>query len=289
MLRQEIKRDFNDMTRCKEFYFAVLLSSILIFGTLFFCLFSFYGKDIIYINPAYIHWGPNGTGFYWGDDFGGNTFSNSIINQVFVKMALPFLAALAYAYHSFDDRKSGTANVVIPRVGKQNYYLGNLLTSFLGAFLIVLIPMALEQVVLLICCPVSTPYMIAYEPFKDSYNQMFCNKIGGSFTAFQLNHPYLNNFLYCLIPALTSGLFGAVAFALSLFLRKSRFLVLTLPGIVWLVVGFLIGKFNFKMDPGYALFANGNIMLLPIVVAVLFGICALLVLLYRHFQKDESL
>ena len=43
------------------------------------------------------------------------------------------------------------------------------------------------------------------------------------------------------------------------------------------------------MDLGYALFANGNIMLLPIVVAVLFGICALLVLLYRHFQKDESL
>ncbi|QKO30787.1 hypothetical protein [Caproicibacterium lactatifermentans] len=84
-------------------------------------------------------------------------------------------------------------------------------------------------------------------------------------------------------------MFGVVAFALSLFLRKSRFLVLTLPGIVWMVVGFLIGKFNFKMDPSYALFASGNIMLFPIVAAVLAGICALLVVLYKRFQKDESL
>ncbi len=56
-----------------------------------------------------------------------------------------------------------------------------------------------------------------------------------------------------------------------------------------MVVGFLIGKFNFKMDPSYALFASGNIMLFPIVAAVLAGICALLVVLYKRFQKDESL
>ena len=289
MLRQELKRDFKDMTRCKEFYFSLLISFALVFGVLFFCLFSFYKTDVTYLNPAYVYWGPGGTGFNWDARYTANTFPNSIMNPVFVRTAMPFLAALAYAYHSFDDRRSGVANVVIPRVGKRNYYLGNLLTSFLGAFFIVLIPLVLEQVVLLICCPTGTQNIVAYEPLKDNYSQMFCNKIGGSFTAFQLNHPYLNNFLYCLIPALTSGLFGAVAFSLSLFLRKSRFLVLTLPGIVWLVVGFLIAKFNFTMEPGYALFASGNIMLFPIVALVLAGICALFVVLYRRFQKDESL
>ena len=57
MLRQELKRDFKDMTRCKEFYFSLLISFALVFGVLFFCLFSFYKTDVTYLNPAYVYWG----------------------------------------------------------------------------------------------------------------------------------------------------------------------------------------------------------------------------------------
>ena len=101
---------------------------------------------------------------------------------------------------------------------------------FLGAFLILFFPLILEQLILFLVCPVDTPYIMSSSSAADDYAAVF--GAGAPLTALQLNQPYLLNLLYCVIPAATGGLMALLSYSLSLFLRKSRFLVLTLPRLL---------------------------------------------------------
>lgn len=289
MLLQEIRRDFRDMTRCREFYFSCLLSTALVFVPLFLSLFTFYQKDIVYIEPAYLYWGADGTGYYWNTTYSPTTTLSSTANTILLMYILPFLAPLAYSYRIFDDRKSGAVQAVLPRTGRRAYYLGNVTVAFLGAFLAVLGPLVLEQLVFLIACPASIPNMVTDAPVQDTYLQTFGNTAGGPLNALQLNHPYLFNLLFCLLPAVLAGLFGAVCALVSLFIKRSRFAVLTGAGIVWLLAGLAVGILNQRLSPHASVLTRGNLAVFPVVAGALALLCAVLGCLAKRQVKDVIL
>lgn len=286
---REVRRGFFDMTRCKEFYFSVLAAVILIFVPLIFALTTFYKKDQIYIEPAYVYWGPAGTNYYWNADYAPTMFLNATINEIFVMILLPFFASMSYAYRMFDDRKSGSLQIVAPRAGYKTYCLGVLTVTFLGAFLTVFVPLGLEQIVLLIACPINTPFMNSSLPYVDDYVEYFGNQVGGFLSALLLNFPYGYNFLFCLLPAVLAGMFSVFSATLSLYITKSRFLVLTLVGIVWIVLFFVTGVLYYKMNVGLAALPNGNFALYPIIICILAVASAALQAVALSCRKDVGL
>ena len=273
------------MLRSKEFYFSFLVTAALLFVPLLLSLFTFFRKDLVYVEPAYYYWGAAGMGYSWGGDDLPNTYLNALINEVFCSMCLPFVASLSYAYRMFDDRKSGAMQVIVPRVGYRTYCFGVVTVTFLGGFLTVFLPFVLEQLVLLVACPFDVPFMISNLPFEDTYLDYYGNAAGGALSALLLNHPYVYNFLFCLLPAVLAGLFGTLSAALSLYLVKSRFLTLTLVGILWIVLSFVTGALYFKWNVGMAAVSNGNFTLYPIVAGALLLADALL--LFGAFRRKD--
>ena len=68
------------MLRSKEFYFSFLVTAALLFVPLLLSLFTFFLKDLVYIEPAYYYWGAAGMGYSWGGDDLPNTYLNALIN-----------------------------------------------------------------------------------------------------------------------------------------------------------------------------------------------------------------
>lgn len=283
---KEWKRSMKDMVQRKEFIFSLSLSVCFVLIPLFIDLFSFYQMDTLSLKPAWFCWGVNGTGYRAGKHSGTIALTPHML-QYFNAFALPLVAPMAYAYGYFDDAKSGVVKFLIPRTGRKAYYLSNACTVFLGAFLILFFPLILEQLILFLVCPVDTPYIMSSSSAADDYAAVF--GAGAPLTALQLNQPYLLNLLYCVIPAATGGLMALLSYSLSLFLRKSRFLVLTLPGLLWIVVDFGIAsvaglhRFTFNQlvqprgtFPAWAAFA---VVLLFLDIALIWGKLA--------FAKDE--
>lgn len=231
----------KDMVQHKEFIFSLSLSLCIVLIPLAMDFSSFYQMDILSLKPAWFCWGVNGHGYVSGKCTGTVELTPHII-QLFNIFLLPLIASLAYSYGYFDDCKNGVSKFLIPRTGRKSYYLSNACTAFWGAFLVVFLPLILEQLILFIACPLNTPYIMSSNPAVDDYAAVF--GAGASLIALQLNHPYLFNVLYCIIPAVTGGLLALLSYSLSLFLRKSRFLVLTLPELLWIVIDFGIANFG---------------------------------------------
>ena len=94
----------------------------------------------------------------------------------------------------------------------------------------VFIPMVLTLVFCCIAYPVDSLQIFSLTASTDvSINKANC------FRVLYLNHPYWARLLYCLFFSLVSGLMGMLPLSFSFFFKKSRFVILTLPGIIWIV------------------------------------------------------
>lgn len=236
MFYQELKRDIKDMIQRKEFILAMTISILLIFILLFISLLSFYKTDILNLKPAWFCWGVDGDGYHWGATGSLNLAAWAI--KILNFIVLPFIASLSYAYCCYDDRQSGVLKFLIPHVGRNVYYLSNTCAVFIGGFLVIFIPLILEQFILCIAFPLNVPFMMSSDPIIDDYITGL-GKTSAPLIGFHLNHPYLFNALYSVIPAITAGLMALLSYSLSLFVNKSRFLIMTLPGLLWVVFIFV--------------------------------------------------
>jgi hypothetical protein len=274
------------MLQHKEFILALSFSTCIVLIPLFIDLFSFYQTDILSLKPAWFCWGVDGAGYVFGRHSGTIELTPHVI-MLLNFFALPLLAPLAYSYSCYDDGKNDILKILIPKTGRAAYHLANVSTAFWGAFFILFLPLILEQLILLIVCPLNTPYIMSSSPAVDDY--LLFTKTEPFLAALRLNHPYLFNVLYCVIPAVTGGLLALLSYALSLFFQKSRFLVLTLPGILWIVVSFGLSNlggmweitFNHLVEP------YGTFYPWAVFAAVLLVIDTVMIGVKLLFAKDE--
>ena len=238
MFRNIFNCKMKDMLRRKEFLIAFTLSILLFLAPCLIDLYYLFGSDIIAVNPAWTYWGELNA-------FIGAKYTMQIRMVVYL-MVLPFLSSLAYSYCYFDDYKSGAIKVILTRISREKYYISSVLTVFLSGFFIVFVPLALAQLIFCVACPLETLRMMGSEPFLDDNFQFV-----GFFRSIGVNSPYLYNLIYCAIPGIVSGLLAQLSF--SLFYHKSRFIVLTLPGILWVLIQFIISVLNTSYIPIYHL------------------------------------
>lgn len=231
--RRAFSRSMRDMFHRKEFFAALTASLLLLLVPTALDIIGYFGRDAMYLDPAWSYWG---TSAYKGAD--GIVHARWVSWGTFLAaIVLPFLASLAYSYCCFDDAKSGALNFLVTRTGRGSYYSADMLTAFLGGFLVLFLPLALDQLILCIAFPLNSIQTISMTPVTDelAQNMRF-------FRSLYLNHPYLYNSIYCVIPGIAAGLMGTLSFSISLLFRKSRFLVLTIPGIVWIFSVFLLSN-----------------------------------------------
>jgi uncharacterized membrane protein YidH (DUF202 family) len=110
-----------------------------------------------------------------------------------------------------------------------------------------------------------------------------------------MNYPYISNFIYSLVPAFGGAFMAALSFCISFFIKnsKGRFLVLTLPGILWLVGGFAKDYFvrtgNQMEGTMFMMYPVGNILYFLAFILLLTVVCAILLTVHCVTQKDESI
>lgn len=221
MFRRTFSAMMRDMFHRKEFYIALCIFLLLFLGTAVVSLAGLWGTNRNFLYAAWCYWGNEA--MYAHTRFAALGFNMMIF-------LLPFCAGLAYSFSYFDARKNRALLFQITRTGRSNYFLSAMLTAFCGSFLLVFIPMVLTLVFCCIAYPVNSPQIFSQTASTDvTINQANC------FRALYLNHPYWARLLYCFFFSLVSGLMGMLPLSISFFFKKSRFIILTLPGIVWSV------------------------------------------------------
>lgn len=210
----------RDMFHRKEFYIALCIFLFFFLGPAVVSLAGLWGTNRNFLYAAWCYWGNEA--MYAHTRFAALGFNMMIF-------LLPFCAGLAYSYSYFDARKSHALLFQITRTGRKNYFFSAMLTAFCGSFLLVFLPMVLTLVFCCIAYPVDSLQIFSQTASTD----VFINK-ANCFRVLYLNHPYRARLLYCLFFSLVSGLMGMLPLSFSFFFQKSRFVILTLPGIVWM-------------------------------------------------------
>lgn len=268
------------MVKRKEFFVSLLFSLLFFLVPTLIDLFLLMGSNKISLYPAWAYFGLSGRP-------SGNYVTRDAI-ECFQILILPFLCTLVYSCCIFDEHTSGVAKFVLPRSQRANYYLSGAIVSFLGAFIVIFIPMIVSQLAFSIAVPFESMRSLATEPIYDNaFFEM------GYWKGLALNSPYFFNLLYCFIPALIGGLVGLMSFSISLIYKRRRFLVLTLPGLIWWVSSLaapMLGHPQWTM--GYMIappigLENMRLSSLIISTLTILGIDVLLLVYKMFFVKDE--
>lgn len=269
----------KNMFRRREFYFALLASVVLLLVTAFGNLAALFRSDVLELCPAWM---------YFGFTFVSTAPYLKMILQMFMMLLLPFVASLAYSYSCFDDYQTGVSKILFSRVKRSIYYNSAAFVSFLGAFLILFLPLALRELVFGIAVPL---HSLVLTPGYPTGDLVFRNV--NFWRSLCLNHPYAYFFIYTLIPALAGGLIGLLSFSISLYYKKNRFLILTLPGIFYIVFNFVCALTGHTgVSPSYLIlppYDVKGIELMPLVIEILILILINLAALIGkvRFKRDE--
>lgn len=280
IIKNALKLQFKRLLDSKMFLFSLILVTGLSFVCIAKIILSFKGDDVVQHLPAWACWGFFGFATIDGNNSFdlGNTDDFSTQLQLYQMFLLPFLACLPFTATSYDDSKKGIINSLIVKCGRKNYYLSTSAVVFVSAFVIVILPYVLEQIVLCILCQGAPQQNAMLSPTADDY-EYWINywNVKEWIMPLKMNHPYIYNVLYMCIPAFTGAAFAELNYALSLYFHRNRFLVLTLPAaLLWITISY-IGD-NFLSSTGVP-YIQWNLALLPESPLSRIGIYILLLLI----------
>ena len=272
--------NFKNMVRRKEFFSTMLISLLFFLLPATIDVMKLQGKNIAALSPAWCYFG-------YTNVVGGFTSAPAV--QLYFLFFFPFVASMAFSTCAYDNKKTGISKFIIQRSGRKNYYVSQAFTIFCGAFLIVFISSALGELVTIAAVPLSSIKSNPYYPLMPDLP--FRNVI--FFQSVCYNYPYLYFFIYDVISGIFSGLIGLLSYSISLHSKINRFLVITIPGIVYLIAGLIFNTFGLHaMSPEYLVVPPTNIEGIKLEY-VLFFACSLLIINLLaiwakiHVDKDE--
>lgn len=230
MYSNVLKMNLKNLLKSREFYICLLISFVCF---TFPCVSNYiymFSLDQMELCPAYIYF-P----MYAVDSF-GNTFSQYFIIFSFI---IPFLCCLSFSSCFYNESKINLAPIIITKAGKKHYFLSQSLAVFIGGLCIVLIPLLINFFATLIIAPISTnmPPTGGFPDYVDENSKR-------SFTSYLVyTHPYLYNILISITASIVGGCFAVFSYAFS-FLIKKKFVFITFPFILYLILDYLIPSDN---------------------------------------------
>lgn len=244
-MRSIVKVQLRNMLHSKNFFFALLF--VLGFSFVFIArnIWTFRHEDIVVLAPAWAYAYPHG--FVALPQVSFRTFGNSeefiLAIGIFESFFLPLISCLAFSSSYYEDCKRGVMNSLMTRTTRKCYFISAGLVVFFSAFLLVILPYVLQRLVLLILCQGAPQQNMLFSTTDDFYSYQVWNEYWAVPTflmPLQMNHPYLLNILYTMVPGLMGGAFGLLNFAVSLYFHRNRFMVLTfLFAVLWIGLPYL--------------------------------------------------
>ena len=206
------------MTRKKSFRFSFILVLLLCICLPFVYAVQYKGYNMSELPSAYTLYIGNAMGIVWN----------------YVQLLFPFLVIFPYSMSFYEESKDGTILYIQARSGRTSYYISQLITCFVGGFVIICIPFLLNILLNFIIFPeIANDYISTY----DRYTYNWCGGITGSTTIFPvlskgymlkelyINYPQLHNMLFALLSGLVAGIMAMLAYAFSIFIKKSRLFI----------------------------------------------------------------
>jgi hypothetical protein len=184
---------------------------------------------------------------FWGEEIGslpavgygwvGNMDVMQIQTmRVFVYFLVFIIGSAVFADNFYSDLQSGILNPIITRCSKRLYFFSSFVVVFLSAFLIVFLPLLLSQLLACLIFPIDG---LLFSGFNwPSYN----SSVGFDMPLFPdlfYNMPVVQNLLFACNISFWAGTMALLAFTFSLFVRRSRLLILGIPTMLALISWFI--------------------------------------------------
>jgi uncharacterized membrane protein len=226
---------------------------------------------------------------YFGETNVVAGFTSASVVQLYFMFFFPFIASMAFSSCAFDDKKVGVNKFIIQRSGRKNYYISQALVTFSGAFLIVFASSLLGELTIMTAVPLNSIKINPYYPLEPDLpfrNVTFLQSLC-------YNYPYLYFFIYDIIGGIFGGLIGLLSYSISLHFKTNRFLVVTISGIAYLVMGLIFTTFGLHaMCPEYLVVPPTNIEGIKLEYVLVLGgallmINFLAIWIKAHITKDE--
>ena len=160
----------------------------------------------------------------------GAMIFNNQMGQAFSAFLLPLICSFCYADSYYMERKSGYWIAVRSRLSKSAYMWKKAIVVTISSFFIAMLPFLINQ---LLC--------FAFFPLTSTYDMFASTKGTVNFPNLYENMPYLNNMVYILLNGIYGGVLGLLAFAFSLYIKKSRVVTLVATTIFMILSYFLVG------------------------------------------------
>lgn len=214
--------------------------------------------------------------------------------HVWFYLFLFLLSAAIYADALLLDSRSGMVNFLAIRTPKTQLVLSYLIASFIGGFLIVVIPLIISQLLSCIVFPLTgQPYgfqtMINEGIHLDNLEQYIASNV--LFPTLYYNHPYILNAIYMLYAGLITGLVSSITCAITLIAKPKRLILLGIPSIVIITLEFLIPRsrqIQFYMYPSASLPGLSTVYFFAVPL-VLLAILMLMMIVSRVLRRDYLL
>ena len=163
----------------------------------------------------------------------GQTYNNMAASLFY--LLLPAFAVYSYSWSFFDERQSGYVRNVVVRTGRWRYFFTKYVVVFLSGAVTIIIPMALNLLLVSSVLPAIRP-----DVYYDIYNGMSSGNMG---VELFYEHPWLFVAARLGMAGICGGLCADLVVALSFFIHN-RFEVLLMPFILLLVIQYVSGMFQ---------------------------------------------
>lgn len=273
MIRLRIKQALES----RALPFAVLVLALLITVCFVQTCLMFWGHDKTAVPSAATMW------------IGNSIRSNAPLVTFIVSYLLFPLTSAIFADCLHDERTRCAAYLLAPRSSLLSYVMSGALGAFVLAFGVTLAAFIASQLLAFLAFPV-TSAQDAYFVMTDvsaTSAQQFSLLEGLPFSELLFSNRYLYNLLYCLYLAMWSGVMSLTSYALSLYLKGNRLVILGLPTMALLALSAVLpGGYSISscLLPPLAALAipDGLILAIPLLVgAGAVGITLLAVALRR--------
>ncbi|RVU98501.1 hypothetical protein EII22_01460 [Coriobacteriales bacterium OH1046] len=222
----------------KVFRVGLLVSLIIMVICFVQTCLSFWGHDVGEIPSAAVAWSGN-----------HGSMGTSLYGMYLFFLMFPISSAAASDCFYMDKARNRSV-CLAQRSGTVRYVVSGAIVSFVAAFVAVLIPLFVSQMLGFLAFPVAA----GQDAFAQGFNTP-ASYLGGWGTAYDsmmlssvfFNDRYLYNLMFCFYDAFWAAAMALCSYAVSLYVRKGRVLVLGCPTIVFLLFSALLPS---AVNPG---------------------------------------
>ena len=254
--------------------------------TLFLSLSLYLISSLFLIGENRINLAPAWSYFSSFNNVDDQRFVHSFFGM-FDTLLLPFIATVGYSSLYFKDYKSGAYKILFTKSNRDHYYWAGYIISYFSGF----IPVFMFYFFNLLLWSISLPLDSLYNPMQLPISDISTKYL--QFPILLIKSPYLFSLLYCIIPAIMGGCASSLSYAISLFYKNNKFIIISLPPVIYIIYNFV---FSMMGLPGFSINANispivtivgKNIVYIFPIFLVSSIITLISVLLKIFFYKDE--